>query len=71
MSIYKMVIQHVNGHFFGTPGTNFLIFINQEILRDCTKLTETLAKSSGSNKETKCKDNLLMSYESVPTWLDR
>jgi len=30
-----------------------------------------LAKSSGSNKESKCKDSLLMNYESVPMWLDR
>ena len=43
----------------------------QEMLRDCARLTEVLAKSVGVDKEAKARDALQMRPDTVTVWLGR
>ena len=43
----------------------------QELVRDCAKLTDSLSKSVGVNREAKCQDVLQMKPEHVAIWLNR
>ena len=48
--------------------------IFQEMLRDCTRLTESLAKTVGGDKEVKlgkCGEVMQMRLDTVPVWLAR
>ena len=44
----------------------------QELVRDCARLTESLAKTPGSGERTaRCQDTLQMGPDTLPTWLSR
>ena len=43
----------------------------QDVVRETTKLTESLAKTIGQNKEEKCRDLLQMKVQTVAAWLTK
>ena len=45
--------------------------MTQELLRDCARLTESLAKSVGVDKAARARDTLQMRPDTVTLWLGR